>query len=115
MMNDIKDLAIKTLREICEDIDAPKHAKASAARTLLELNGDIGKLQSEKNLKTIKALSEMTKAELDAEINRVSRPAPLDSPKTKRIRAQAAKRKPRKQWTRRGDAGEPPASPKYQF
>ncbi len=74
-----KDLAVKTLREICLDRDAPKQAKATAARTLLELSGDIGKLQSEKNVIKNKTLSELTKAELDAEIAKVSRPAPLDN------------------------------------
>ena len=74
-----RDLAVKTLREICSDSDAPKQAKATAARTLLELSGDIGKLQSEKNISKNKTLSELTKAELDAEIARVSRPAPLDN------------------------------------
>lgn len=84
-----KDLAVKTLREICLDSDAPKQAKATAARTLLELSGDIGKLQSEKNINKNKSLSELTKDELDAEIARVSRPAPLDSRaiKIKRNRA----------------------------
>lgn len=74
-----RDLAVKTLREICSDSDAPKQAKATAARTLLELSGDIGKLQSEKNIVKNKALSELTKAELDAEIAKVSHAPPADS------------------------------------
>lgn len=65
-----RDLAVKTLREICSDFDAPKQAKATAARTLLELSGDIGKLQSEKPRDT-KALHELTRKELDEEISRV--------------------------------------------
>jgi len=67
-----RDLAVKTLREICSDFDAPKQAKATAARTLLELVGEIGKLQSEKPRDT-RALHELTREELDAEITRASR------------------------------------------
>jgi len=67
-----RDLAVKTLREICSDFDAPKQAKATAARTLLELSGDIGKLQSEKPRDT-RALHELTREELDAEIARASK------------------------------------------
>ena len=78
-MDSDRELAAKTLREICSDSNAPKQAKATAARTLLELSGDIGKLQSEKNIVKNKALSELTKSELDAEIAKVSRPAPSDS------------------------------------
>ena len=65
----IKDLAVKTLKAICDDPDAPKHAKATAARTLLEMLGEIGKLQVEKP-KENKSLHEMTRAELDAELRR---------------------------------------------
>jgi hypothetical protein len=86
-----RDLAVKTLREICSDIDAPKQAKATAARTLLELSGDIGKLQSEKNIRENKALHEMTKAELDAEIMKVSRPSALDSRGAKNVRKHKAR------------------------
>ena len=91
-----RDLAVKTLREICLDFDAPKQAKATAARTLLELSGDIGKLQSEKNIIKNKTLSELTKAELDAEIAKISRPAPLDTRSFKVRRTQAARAKPRR-------------------
>src|SRR4029077_18914402 len=67
-----RDLAVKTLREICSDFDSPAQAKATAARTLLELSGDIGKLQSEKPRDT-RALHELTREELDAEIARASK------------------------------------------
>ena len=67
-----RDLAVKTLREICSDLEAPKQAKATAARTLLELVGEIGKLQSEKPRDT-RALHELTREELDAEIARASK------------------------------------------
>ena len=69
-----RDLAVKTLREICSDFDAPKQAKATAARTLLELVGEIGKLQSEKPRDT-RALHELTREELDQEILRASKSA----------------------------------------
>ena len=73
-MNDTpdRDLAVKTLREICEDFNAPKQAKATAARTLLELSGDIGKLQTQAPRET-RALHELTRDELDAEIKRASK------------------------------------------
>src|SRR4029077_15966532 len=70
-----RDLAVKTLREICSDFDAPKQAKATAARTLLELVGEIGKLQSEKP-RDSRALHELTREELDAEIARASKVRP---------------------------------------
>ena len=66
----IKNLAVATLKAICGDKDAPKHAKATAARTLLEMLGEIGKLQVEKP-KENKSLHEMTRAELDAELRRL--------------------------------------------
>ena len=66
-----KVLAVKTLREICENERSPAQAKATAARTLLELSGDIGKLQSERPRET-RALHELTREELDAEIARVA-------------------------------------------
>jgi hypothetical protein len=88
-----KELAVETLRLICEDIDAPKQARASAARTLLELSGDIGKLQSETKTKQNKSLSELTKSELDAEIARLAKPAPLDSPSAIKLRKSNARAK----------------------
>ena len=67
----IRNLAIATLRGICEDPKSPKNAKAVAARTLLETLGDIGKLQSQKP-KENKMLHEMNRDELDAELLRLS-------------------------------------------
>jgi hypothetical protein len=80
-MNDTpdRDLAVKTLREICEDFNAPKQAKATAARTLLELSGDIGKLQTQAPRET-RALHELTRVELDAEIARIAVQAPALAP-----------------------------------
>jgi hypothetical protein len=74
--NVLRNLALSTLREICEDEKAPKNAKAIAARTLLETIGDIGKLQSQKP-KENKMLHEMNRDELDAELMRLA-------PKTRR-------------------------------
>jgi hypothetical protein len=81
-----RDLAVETLRQICLDLDAPKQARASAARTLLELSGDIGKLQNENKINQTKPLSELTKQELDQELAKYARPAPLDSPSSKSVR-----------------------------
>ncbi len=67
-----RDLAVKTLREICSDSDAPKQAKATAARTLLELAGDIGKLQEAKP-RDQRFLHELSRDELDAEISKLER------------------------------------------
>src|SRR4029077_8554491 len=86
-----RDLAVKTLREICSDFDAPKQAKATAARTLLELSGDIGKLQSEKPRDT-RALHELTREELDAEIARASKPNGSGAPK--RVQSQSVRSGP---------------------
>ena len=60
-------LAIQTLSSICGDPDAPATARASAARTLLELAGLIGRLQVEKP-NSNKALHELSLDELDREI-----------------------------------------------
>ena len=88
----IKDLAVATLKAICDDPDAPKHAKATAARTLLEMLGEIGKLQVEKP-KENKSLHEMTRAELDAELRRLDSLAKR-APKPAKIR-QRLKAKPK--------------------
>ena len=72
-----RELALKTLREICEKSDAPAQAKAGAARTILEMLGDIGRLQEQKKDNENKLLSEMSKSELDAEIAKIARPAPI--------------------------------------
>jgi hypothetical protein len=69
----LKNIAISTLCAVCEDHTSPKNAQAMAARTLLELIGEIGKLQSEKPNEN-KALYEMSRAELDAELRRFARP-----------------------------------------
>ena len=47
-VNEEKRLALSTLCKICEDDSAPATARASAARTLLEVCGEIGRLQTER-------------------------------------------------------------------
>jgi hypothetical protein len=69
--NALRNLALSTLRGICEDPKSPKNAKAVAARCLLETLGDIGKLQSQKP-KENKMLHEMNRDELDAEFLRLA-------------------------------------------
>jgi hypothetical protein len=72
-MNQDRALAIKTLREICNSDSAPMQAKATAARTLLEMLGDIGRLQQEKTAKENKSLHMLSKSELDEEIARMGK------------------------------------------
>jgi hypothetical protein len=63
------ELAVQTLREVMEDTDAPASARIAAARTSLELAGDIGKhSQSQRNYE--QNLAEMTPEELSAIIDR---------------------------------------------
>ncbi len=42
----LKQLVINTLRGVCEDKAAPAAAKATAARTLAEIEGLLGKFQT---------------------------------------------------------------------
>ena len=81
-----RELALKTLREICEKDTAPAQAKAGAARTILEMLGDIGRLQEQKKDNENKLLSEMSKSELDAEIAKIARvhePIPISERRPK--------------------------------
>jgi hypothetical protein len=66
-----KRIALSTLRAICSDDKSPATARASAARTLLEVCGEIGRLQTERPNDN-KGLHEMSRAELDAELKRLS-------------------------------------------
>jgi len=60
---------VQTLKEVMEDTDAPASARIAAARTSLELAGDIGKhSQSQRNYE--QNLAEMTTEELSAIIDR---------------------------------------------
>ena len=92
-MSDItRELAIETLTSICRDTEAPASARALASRTLLEMLGEIGKLQTERP-KENKSLHEMTRAELDAELRRLDSLAKR-APKPAKIR-QRLKAKPK--------------------
>jgi len=60
---------VQTLKEVMEDADAPASARIAAARTSLELAGDIGKQsQSQRNYE--QNLAEMTPEELSAIFDR---------------------------------------------
>ena len=66
---ELASTAVKTLKEVMEDTEAPASARIAAARTSLELAGDIGKhLQSQRNFE--QNLAEMTPEELSAIIDR---------------------------------------------
>ena len=66
---ELASTAVQTLNEVMEDADAPASARIAAARTSLELAGDIGKhSQSQRNYE--QNLAEMTPAELSAIIDR---------------------------------------------
>ena len=58
-------VATATIREIMLDADAPASARVSAARTTLELAGDLGRKDEQGN---IKQLSELTPDELSGMI-----------------------------------------------
>jgi hypothetical protein len=61
------ELAKETLRQICVAPDAPSNAKATAARTLLELVGALGRHADPSSMNTIPA-SEMSLEQLEARI-----------------------------------------------
>lgn len=70
MSEDLKAIAVATLKAVCDAGDAPAAARAAAARTLLELIGAIGRLQvPESGSET--PVSELSPTELDAEIERL--------------------------------------------
>jgi hypothetical protein len=66
----LKDIAIATLKAVANDGSAPAAARAAAARTLLEMLGEIGRLQVPQSGSET-ALVEMTASEIDAEISRL--------------------------------------------
>jgi hypothetical protein len=61
------ELAKETLRQICLAQDAPANAKATAARTLLELVGALGRHADPASMNTLPA-SEMSLEQLEARI-----------------------------------------------
>jgi phage terminase small subunit len=65
---DMASLAANTLKEVMQDPDANPSAKVSAARTALELAGDLGK--NAEDLANGKNLGEMTPEELGSLIDR---------------------------------------------
>ena len=66
---ELASTAVKTLKEVMEDTEAPASARIAAARTSLELAGDIGKQsQSQRNYE--QNLAEMTPEELSAIFDR---------------------------------------------
>lgn len=65
---DLANLAADTLRHVMVDPDAPASARVSAARTALELAGDLGKDADKGG--SGRSLSEMTPTELASMIDR---------------------------------------------
>ena len=66
---ELASTAVKTLKEVMEDTEAPASVGIAAVRTSLELAGDIGKhSQSQRNYE--QNLAEMTPEELSAVIDR---------------------------------------------
>lgn len=61
------ELAKETLRQICVSQEAPSNARATAARTLLELVGALGRHSDPTSMNTIPA-SEMSLEQLEARI-----------------------------------------------
>tara|TARA_R110002072_G_C7595322_1_gene503516 strand:+ start:54 stop:509 length:456 start_codon:yes stop_codon:yes gene_type:complete len=64
---DLASLAAATLRDVMNDVDAPASAKVSAARTALELAGDLG--PNAKDSASGRSLAEMTPEELSSMID----------------------------------------------
>jgi hypothetical protein len=63
----LASLAASTLESVMKDSDAPPAARVSAARTVLELAGDLGRREAEGE---VKQLSELSPAELSQMISR---------------------------------------------
>jgi hypothetical protein len=66
---ELASTAVQTLKEVMEDHGAPASARIAAARTSLELAGDIGK-HSQSQLNYEQNLAELTPEELSAIIDR---------------------------------------------
>ena len=65
---ELASLAVHTLKDVMADQDAPSAARVSAARTALELAGDLGK--DREDLGSSRSLAEMTPDELARVIDR---------------------------------------------
>lgn len=65
---ELASLSVDTLKRVMRDEDAPASAKVSAARTALELAGDLGKAADD--ITSSKSLAEMTPDELGSLIDK---------------------------------------------
>jgi hypothetical protein len=77
--DDTRELALAALRDICGNPDAPAAARAQAARTLLEIDGSLGKHALPPIKPGNKPLAELSREEMAAELQalRTSRAAEL--------------------------------------
>lgn len=88
MSDDLKAIAIATLRDVAGDREAPAAARAAAARTLLEMLGEVGRLQEKSTAGTDgKPIIEMSAGELDAELARLASIVSAGERVTKRRRS----------------------------
>ena len=67
---DLAPIAVQTLKEVMQDTEAPSSARVAAARSCLELAGDLGK-HSQANAKSDKSLSDMSVDELASIIDKL--------------------------------------------
>ena len=67
---DLAPIAVSTLKEVMQDTEAPSSARVAAARSCLELAGDLGK-HSQANSKSDKSLADMSVDELAAVIDKL--------------------------------------------
>jgi hypothetical protein len=67
---DLAPVAVQTLKEVMQDTEAPSSARVAAARSCLELAGDLGK-HSQANAKSDKSLSDMSVDELASIIDKL--------------------------------------------
>ena len=68
--SDLSIVAVQTLKDVMRDTEAPASARVSAARSCLELAGDIGK-HSQANSKSDKSLADMSVEELASIIDKL--------------------------------------------
>ena len=67
---DLAPVAVRTLKEVMQDTEAPSSARVAAARSCLELAGDLGK-HSQANARNDKSLSDMSVEELSSIITKL--------------------------------------------
>ena len=68
--SDLAPLAVQTLKDVMRDTEAPASARVSAARSCLELAGDLGK-HSQANARSDKSLADMSVDELASVIDKL--------------------------------------------